>query len=431
VFGVRLTPAGAEVAHEPPGELDAVLVTTTDALLAAFGGDDLAGLVATGAIIGDPEIVRLLVANVRVPASANQSATATSHLGETSGRPPEALRKVTQHRVRLGSPCLVDAGVRRRPRSRAAICRDPRVTFSGDHPGHPSAARRKVECGGSGPGCSQDDNWNEQSAESPNHHQSGFFDLTRADNPFAGYSIIYASSCTGDAYLGNVAQKISPTLTVQHRGLVDGTAVLDYLAAHYPNATQVVVIGKTAGSIAAPLYGGLVTDRLPHATVTVFGAQSGAWPNNPDFNATVLDQAWGAYHAVPAWAINGLTVRDWGIPQFWVQAAHHAPRLVLSRFDYAFDPHAASEVTEWMPGHPPNLLAIIDANEAEIESARVTLHSYTAPGANHEIFEGGDFLDLKVNNARLVDWLKQLVTGKPPSDVHCDQCDPPTAPTTK
>jgi DNA-binding HxlR family transcriptional regulator len=59
--------AGAEVTHEPPANPDATLVTTTDALLAAYGSDDLAGLVAAGAVItGDPEVIRRLVANVRL-----------------------------------------------------------------------------------------------------------------------------------------------------------------------------------------------------------------------------------------------------------------------------------------------------------------------------------------------------------------------------
>ncbi|MFC7387800.1 pectin acetylesterase-family hydrolase [Sphaerisporangium rhizosphaerae] len=265
--------------------------------------------------------------------------------------------------------------------------------------------------------------WNDQGGERPYDQKSGFFDLTQADNPFAGYSIIYLSSCTGDAHLGNVAQEYAPTLTVQHRGYVNGTAALDYLATRYPSAAQVVVMGKTAGSIAAPLYGGLVADRLPHAKVTVFGAQSGAWPDNPDFNAKVLGKAWGAYDAVPAWAVGGLTVRNWGIPRFWIQAAHHAPELVLSRFDYAFDPAAAMEVTTWMPGNPPNLLAVIDANESAIETAGVTLHSYTAPGARHGLFEFDRFYDLKVHDVRLIDWLRQLTTGKRPSDVHCDKCN--------
>lgn len=265
-------------------------------------------------------------------------------------------------------------------------------------------------------------NWSSQAGDDPDQEQ-GFFELDRAGNPFSGYSVIFVSACTGDAFLGDAAQRLSSTLTVQHRGYVNGTAALDYLAEHYPDAAQVVVVGKTAGSIAAPLYGGLVADRLPHAKVTVFGAQSGAWPDNPDFNAKVLGKAWGAYNAMPGWAVDGLTVREWGIPRFWVQAARHAPNLVLSRFDYAFDPAAAVEATKWMPGHPPNLLAIIDANEAAIEHAGVTLHSYTAPGKNHGLFEFDTFYDLKVNGVLLVDWLKQLITGRPLDDVRCDRCD--------
>ncbi|WP_262285761.1 helix-turn-helix domain-containing protein [Micromonospora sp. MA102] len=87
VFGVRLTSAGAEVAHEPPEEPDAVLVTTTDALLAAFGGEDLAGLVVAGAVItGDPEVVRHLVAGVRVSASTDKSSSGISGQGGRADR---------------------------------------------------------------------------------------------------------------------------------------------------------------------------------------------------------------------------------------------------------------------------------------------------------------------------------------------------------
>lgn len=86
VFGVRLTPAGAEVTHEPPEEPHAVLITTTDALLAAFGDNDLARLVAAGAvIIGDPDVVRRLVAGVRVPDSTDQHSNGTPAKGGAGG----------------------------------------------------------------------------------------------------------------------------------------------------------------------------------------------------------------------------------------------------------------------------------------------------------------------------------------------------------
>lgn len=257
--------------------------------------------------------------------------------------------------------------------------------------------------------------WSVEGTEPEN--RTGMFDVTNSDNPFADYSFIYVSSCTGDAHLGDVAQQYSPTLTVEHRGYVNGTAALDYLAAHYPDAKQVVVVGKTAGSVAAPIYGGLVADRLPAAKVIVFGAQSGAWPDNPDFNAEVLDARWGAYDAMPDWAADGLP----GVPGFWIQAGRHNPNLVLARFDYAYDPNATSELTPWLTG---TLLAEIDRNEAAIEAAGVPVHSYTAPGADHQIFELDKFYEIKVQGVRLVDWLTTLVTKDPPKDVHCDQCGP-------
>lgn len=264
--------------------------------------------------------------------------------------------------------------------------------------------------------------WNLQSVDPQN--RAGMFDTTRSDNPFADYSFLYVSSCTGDAHLSNVSKEYEPELTVEHRGYVNGTAALDYLAEHYPDAEQVVVIGKTAGSVAAPIYGGLVADRLPEAKVTVFGAQSGAWPNNPDFNADILDARWDAYDTMPDWAVNGLTVRDWGVPRFWTQAALHNPELTLARFDFAYDSHATSELTQWLDGNPPNLLASITGNEAAIEAAGVRLHSYTAPGDDHGLFEFDKFYEIEVNGVRLVDWLDTLITDEPPDDIHCDPCDP-------
>ena len=60
--------------------------------------------------------------------------------------------------------------------------------------------------------------------------------------------------CTGDKHLGDATPKYSPELTVEYNGFVKGTATLNYLAEHYPDATQVVVVDK--GTAAAPIYGG-------------------------------------------------------------------------------------------------------------------------------------------------------------------------------
>jgi hypothetical protein len=176
------------------------------------------------------------------------------------------------------------------------------------------------------------------------------------------------------------------------------------------------------GSIAAPVYGGLASDLLPDARVTVFGGQSGHIPDDPDLNAEIFGELWGAHANMPDWEVNErLTARDWGAPRFWVQAGLHDPEIVLARFDYAYDREAGGggQVTGV---DPSDQLAVIDANEAAIEKTGVVLHSYTAPGKGHGIFEWPKFYELEVNGEKLVDWVTRLIEGKSVDDVHCQQC---------
>jgi hypothetical protein len=252
--------------------------------------------------------------------------------------------------------------------------------------------------------------------------EDGIFNFARADNPFRDYSFVYVPSCTGDMHLGDATRKYSPRLTVEHKGFVNGTAALRYLTDNYPAATKVVVVGKSVGSVAAPVYGGLVADQLPDAQVTVFGAQSGHVPDDPDLNARFLGELWGAYHNMPDWKVNeGLRARDWGPPRFWIQAGLHDPEIVLARFDYAYDKEAA-QGAELLGLNPSDLLATIDANEAAIEKAGIVLHSFTAPGDGHGILEWPRFYELEVNGEKLVDWVTKLVAGKAVDDVHCTTC---------
>jgi Pectinacetylesterase len=248
--------------------------------------------------------------------------------------------------------------------------------------------------------------------------EGGIFDLARAENPFRDYSFVYVPICTGDQHLGDVTREYSPELTVEHNGFVNGTAALSSLAEDYPDAAQVVVVGKGGGSVAAPLYGGLASDLLPDAQVTVLGAVSGHLPDDPDLNE-FFGERWGAYANMPDWKVNeALTARDWGAPRFWIQAGLHDPEIVLARFDFAYDAEAAEEAELF----GLDLLASIDANEAAIEDAGVVLHSYTAPGEGHRILEWPSFYEVEVNGEKLVDWVTRLIEGKPVEDVHCLKC---------
>jgi hypothetical protein len=252
-------------------------------------------------------------------------------------------------------------------------------------------------------------------------YEGGIFDRSNPDNPFANYSFVYVPYCTGDVHLGNVSRAYTPELTVEHKGFVNGTTALAYLTEHYPDAEQVVVLGESAGSVAAPVYAGLVSDALPDAQIAVLADSSGAYPNDPAINISVGGQ-WGMFETMPDWEVNeGLTAQDWGIPRFWIQAGLHDPEIVMARFDYAFDENQVERLA-MLDVDGANLIALIDANEAFIEEAGVVQHSYTAPGNDHGVLGGERFYTLEVNGIRLVDWIAAPIAGEPLDDVHCDEC---------
>ncbi len=183
--------------------------------------------------------------------------------------------------------------------------------------------------------------------------EGGIFDFARADNPFADYSFLYVPSCTGDAHLGDVTREYSPELTVEHNGFVNGTAALSYLAENYPDAAQVVVVGKSVGSVAAPVYGGLAADLLPDAQVTVFGGQSGHTPDDPAI-AEILGQ-WGVYDNMPDWEVNeGLTAGEWDPRRFWIQAGLHARTSSWPASTSPTTPQRQRGPSRWVRTHRPS-----------------------------------------------------------------------------
>jgi Pectinacetylesterase len=250
--------------------------------------------------------------------------------------------------------------------------------------------------------------------------QGGIFDFADERNPFADYSVVFVPYCTGDVHIGTTTTKYAPGLTVHHKGYVNGTAALDHLAATFPGATEVVIVGESAGSVAAPLYGGLVSDRLPDARITVLAHGSGSYPDAPRFNE--LFATWGFGKAIPAWPeYAGLSAEQWSFPGLFIQSGRHDPDIVLARFDYAHD--ETQEGWHSLLGVPADdLLSPIDANETKIEGAGVNLRSYIAAGEEHVVLTDGPFYTEEVNNMKLVDWVTRLIDGEPVADVHCTKC---------
>jgi len=91
--------------------------------------------------------------------------------------------------------------------------------------------------------------------------------------------------CTGDVHIGNSVHEYAPGLVVNHNGSRNVQHGLDYLASHYPGATEVFVTGSSAGGVAAPFYGGMISDILPNAHISVLADGAGSYPDIPELNA--------------------------------------------------------------------------------------------------------------------------------------------------
>ena len=267
--------------------------------------------------------------------------------------------------------------------------------------------------------CAADNDLFTRSVEGPTG-EGGIFDFADDRNPFANHSFVYVPYCTGDVHLGSVTTEYAPGLTVRHKGSVNATAALDDLAAAFPGATDVVVIGESAGSIAAPLYAGLAADRLPDARIAVLADGSGAYPDAAALNDVLA--AWGFGNASPNWPESaGLPAEQWSFPGLYIQSGRHDARIVFARHDYAFDEEQESRLS-LIGIRARDLLARIDANEAQIEDAGVNLLSYIAPGDDHTVLSDGLFYTEAVNGVKLVDWVTRVVEGEPVDDVHCRKC---------
>lgn len=250
----------------------------------------------------------------------------------------------------------------------------------------------------------------------------GIWDDSRTDNPFRDWSVVFVPYCTGDVHIGNNTTDYGNGVVVEHKGFVNATAALDTMAARFPDATEIVVSGESAGSVPDPLYAGMAADLFPDARITVLADGSGAYPDIAGIN-TLIGGLWGTMNAVPDWPENeGQTVETWSFPGLFIQAGLHAPRIVFARHDFAYD-KTQGFFSSLAGIAADDLVQLIDRNEAQIEAAGVNLLSYISPGDDHTILSKNALYEHEVEGVAFLDWITALLIDvSSVSDHHCTDC---------
>jgi len=257
--------------------------------------------------------------------------------------------------------------------------------------------------------------------DDPSLRPAGLLALDDPRNPVAGWSVVFVPYCTGDVFLGAKTTQYAPDVTIYHAGAANARAALAGLAEMFPDTTQLLVTGESAGGVPVPLVAGEAHDVLPNATITALADSAGAYPDVPIVNATI-GSFWGTLDAAPPWPeFAGLTPEQYSIPGLFVLAGRHDPAIRFARHDYAFDDTQAFFGA--LAGFDAsNLVQLIDQNEQQILAGGVDVAGYVAPGTGHTVIGRPAFYTESVNGVAFVDWVGDLVAGRPITDVHCEEC---------
>lgn len=251
----------------------------------------------------------------------------------------------------------------------------------------------------------------------------GAFALDNPENPFREWSQVFVSYCSGDVHLGNrstdYTDAAGETLTIEHRGMANAMAALEYSFAAFPGPGRVMVSGASAGAISAPMFAAVVAQAYPQAEVIHFSGGGAGYRMPPP---QTLWENWGVLNAMPA-AIDASAYRPetLGLQDFYYLGAHAAPRLRFHQFDHAYD--AVQEQFHAMLGYPTELLPGLEANRRDLREALPYLRSYTAKGEFHTLLRFDELYRHSSGGVRAVDWVRAIASGETVDNVHCgDTC---------
>jgi hypothetical protein len=141
-------------------------------------------------------------------------------------------------------------------------------------------------------------------------YSPGIFDFTNAANPVKDWSGVYVPYCTGDVHFGTAdnvtipGDGVLPALTNQHFvGGLNMQKFIGHLVPTFPNQTQVLLTGASAGGFGAGLNYGMVQDSFGIAVPVTVLDDSGPPFLTTDLPACIQKQwreLWGFDAALPS-----------------------------------------------------------------------------------------------------------------------------------
>ena len=253
----------------------------------------------------------------------------------------------------------------------------------------------------------------------------GILDFANAQNPLAGYSTLFIPYCTGDVHVGNTlrlysvpadGKKPAEDVSIHHVGVINADSALSWLYQRVRDPAEVFVSGTSAGAIGSAFHAYRIATHYPRARVVQLGDAAGGY-RTPAIPGIL--QTWKNPLVTPPFP-EYANPDQTNFETFYEAGPAHADNLRMAQFNVDDDAVQRFFLTlVGVKGVP--FLKLLDENLADIHAASPSFRSYIAHDTIHGILTRSSLYTTDVDGVRLVDWIRDLASGKDVANVTCKE----------
>ncbi len=266
-------------------------------------------------------------------------------------------------------------------------------------------------------------------SDDPATMSDGILDFTNRENPFRDWYGVFVPYCTGDIHWGDAvvtypATGDYPEVTIQHKGFVNASTVMEWIYDHFDAPEVIFVTGVSAGSYGSLMFAPYLMDHYPDARAVQVG-DSGAGVITQEFLELGLTN-WNAVDNIPEFftelheaPLESLTLSD-----VYIAAANYFPDQVYAQYNTAYDENQEFYYVA-MGGNEEDWHDLMLENIAAIEAGAPTFRYFINWGELHGVLPYPEFYTYQTNGVRVRDWIADLAVGRDVPSVMCTDCTTP------
>lgn len=260
-------------------------------------------------------------------------------------------------------------------------------------------------------------------------YAKGIYDRKNTNNPFKDWYHVFVPYCTGDIHWGDKVTTYSEgstSVTINHKGAVNVKAVLAWIKQNFGGPETIFVTGCSAGAYGSVMWSAHLAKHYPAAKLYQMG-DSGAGIVTSTFLKDSFPR-WNALPAAPSWiptldpATIDLASKD--MTYIYQSLANHHTAHTFSQYNTLADSTQIFYYTTMGGGSGAAWTQQMVKSMDDLIKGATSFRAYVAPGKKHCIIPYDEFYTVSVGGTKLVDWLADMVAGKPVKSVRCASCTP-------